>query len=34
MEKIHNQVVAHTNIMLGKFFPHIFGAKVDGHLQE
>jgi hypothetical protein len=24
MEEIHDQVVAHTNIMLGKFFPYIF----------
>jgi hypothetical protein len=24
MDKIHDQMVAHTNIMLGKFFPYIF----------
>jgi len=24
MEEIHDRVVAHTNIMLGKFFPYIF----------
>jgi len=33
MEEVHDQVVAHTNIVLGRIFSIFFlGAKVDGYL--